>query len=252
VAAGAGALAVVNLALIVPLYWPVERTAGDPPITRAMSLNLYHHNRQHARVLALIREEKPDFVLLLEVTPEWARALRPLNQDYRYSRVLPHARDSGGMALYSRLPIESLEVPGQEDNRLPVRIALPSGNLTLLCAHPSSPSSSWDFGWRNVELDLMANWAAVQPGPLMVLGDLNTTSWSPYFADFMAASGLRDSRQGFGVQATWPALPAVLRIPIDHCLVSSQIAVFDRRVGPAVGSDHRPIIVDFTIVEPTE
>ena len=238
--------ALVNFVLIVPLYFGPDPPATDRPITRALSLNVHYYNRRYERTLKLIRDEEPDFVLLLEVTPDWIRALRVLYDRYPFSRLLPHG-DSSVAALYSRLPIEPLMVPGQDDNRLPVKLVLPSGTLTLLCAHPPSPSSPLEFEVRNRQLEAIARWASAQRGPLMVLGDLNTTSWSPYFSDFLAVSGLSDSRLGFGVQGTWPSLPLPLRIPIDHCLVSASVAVCARRVGAAVGSDHRPIIVDFTI-----
>jgi endonuclease/exonuclease/phosphatase (EEP) superfamily protein YafD len=82
----------------------------------------------------------------------------------------------------------------------------------------------------------------------MVLGDLNTTSWSPYFRDLVADSGLLDSRRGFGVEPSWPSfgLP-LLRIPIDHGLVSPAVSVLDRRIGPAAGSDHLPLVIDFAL-----
>lgn len=247
-AIGGAALALVNLVLIEPLYFGPELPAVDRPITRVMSLNVYYHNRRYQPTLELIRAEKPDIVLMLEVTPRWAAAMKELNKEYPYSRVLPKI-NAGGTALYSKLPLETLSVPGQDVNRMPVNVELPSGKLTLLCAHPSSPSTAIEFQIRNQQLGAMARWASVQTGPLMVLGDLNTTSWSPYFTDFLDESGLVDSRFGFGVQGSWPSLPPPLRIPIDHCLVTPSIAICDRRVGPAVGSDHRPIIVDFTIVQ---
>ena len=40
----------------------------------------------------------------------------------------------------------------------------------------------------------------------MLMGDMNCTSWSPYFQDMLTVSGLRDSRRGFGVEGSWPAL----------------------------------------------
>jgi endonuclease/exonuclease/phosphatase (EEP) superfamily protein YafD len=36
-------------------------------------------------------------------------------------------------------------------------------------------------------------------------------------------------------------LPLVT-IPLDHCLVSEEWHVSERRVGPHLGSDHRPVI----------
>ena len=79
------------------------------------------------------------------------------------------------------------------------------------------------------------------------MGDLNTTSWSPFFSDLIEESGLRDSRKGFGIQTTWPDGLFLLRIPIDHCLVSKDISVLDRRVGPSIGSDHFPVTVDLVL-----
>ncbi len=60
---------------------------------------------------------------------------------------------------------------------------------------------------------------------------------------------LLDSRRGFGVQRSWPtsmkvSILGTMRIPIDHALVSRDVKVLDRRVGPFIGSDHFPIMVD--------
>jgi endonuclease/exonuclease/phosphatase (EEP) superfamily protein YafD len=89
--------------------------------------------------------------------------------------------------------------------------------------------------------------ARKRTGALVLLGDLNTTSWSPHFRDLINTAGLKDSRAGFGIQPTWPAGTPPLWIPLDHCLVSPEIKVHDRRVGPNVGSDHFPVIVEFSL-----
>jgi endonuclease/exonuclease/phosphatase (EEP) superfamily protein YafD len=125
------------------------------------------------------------------------------------------------------------------------KLDLPPGKMTLVALHPSSPGSEWNHDARNAQLLAAAEIAAQQKGPVMMLGDFNTTSWSPVFSDVLATSGLRDSRLGFGVEPTWPGVPLPLRIPIDHCLVSPEIAITDRRVGPDIRSDHRPLVVDF-------
>jgi endonuclease/exonuclease/phosphatase (EEP) superfamily protein YafD len=79
------------------------------------------------------------------------------------------------------------------------------------------------------------------------MGDLNATPWSRPFHRFVGRSGLCDSRAGFGVQASFPAASALLRIPIDHVLVSCVIGVRNRRIGRDVGSDHLPVIVDLVL-----
>ena len=48
-------------------------------------------------------------------------------------------------------------------------------------------------------------------------------------------------------EPTWPTYNPLLWIPIDHCLVSPEIIVTDRQIGPDVGSDHYPIVVDLQL-----
>ena len=74
-----------------------------------------------------------------------------------------------------------------------------------------------------------------------------SSPWGAHFRRLVHDSGLRDSAQGRGVHPSWPAIDPLLRIPIDHCLLSPCIGLVDRRVGPDIGSDHYPLIVDFVL-----
>jgi endonuclease/exonuclease/phosphatase (EEP) superfamily protein YafD len=242
------ALAATNLLLIVPLYFgPAPRADVGRPL-RAMSFNVYYLNRDHGATLELILTELPDFVLLLEVTPEWAKALEFLKPDYPYQHVITR-EDSGGMAFYSRHKITHLRVVPLPS--IIVGLETPAGPVTIVGAHPPSPRSAQQFERRNFQLAKVGQMARDVAGAVVMLGDLNTTSWSPYFRDLLEGSGLRDSRRGFGVEPSWPWFGwSLLRIPIDHCLVSPEVSVLDRQIGPAVGSDHRPLIVEFAVPKP--
>jgi endonuclease/exonuclease/phosphatase (EEP) superfamily protein YafD len=105
------------------------------------------------------------------------------------------------------------------------------------------------FLLRNAQLQEAAMTMRQLPEPKILIGDLNTTVWSPYFSQLVEESGLRDARKGFGVVPTWPTdFPTpLMRIPIDHCLVSRDIRVVNIGAGPRVGSDHLPLIVDLGI-----
>jgi endonuclease/exonuclease/phosphatase (EEP) superfamily protein YafD len=79
------------------------------------------------------------------------------------------------------------------------------------------------------------------------MGDFNATPWSRPYRRLHNGTGTCDTRAGYGVQASYPADSWLLRIPIDHVLASCNVGVRDRRIGPDVGSDHLPVIVDLVL-----
>jgi len=78
-----------------------------------------------------------------------------------------------------------------------------------------------------------------------------TTPWSAVFGNLLKASNLRDSSRGRGVQPTWPARLPLFWIPIDHFLHSPELQVISKRTGPAVGSDHLPLLIEFNLKHKT-
>lgn len=245
-AGAAAAFALVNAMLIVPVYGG-GRAAAPRDVFRALSANLWIHNHSHERVRRFLRDTDADFVVLQEVTKDWHDALRDIMANYHCSAAEPFPGGFGVLVL-SRVPIERTEVARSGAAVLPsliIRVRLNGRLVTVIGLHPRSPTSPARTRRRNWQLDALARVVRRQEGPVLVLGDLNTTSWSGAFQDFLRATRLRDSRQGFGLQPTWPA-PAPM-ISIDHCLVSSEVIVHRRRVGRRIGSDHLPIVVDFSL-----
>lgn len=89
----------------------------------------------------------------------------------------------------------------------------------------------------------IADWAARQTDPVVVLGDLNATPWSHAFRSLVDEAGLVNSLRGRGLQPSCPAPLGLLGIPIDHLLHSPALATVERERGPAFGSDHRMLHV---------
>jgi endonuclease/exonuclease/phosphatase (EEP) superfamily protein YafD len=119
--------------------------------------------------------------------------------------------------------------------------------LTVLGTHPLRPGNKEYNRMRDVQLDATPAFLKQIETPILVLGDLNTTPWSFRFKRLLRDTGLLDSSKGRGIQPTWPTFWSFLRIPIDHCLHSPQLSILRKEIGPHVGSDHFPVIVDFAL-----
>ncbi|MGB2680209.1 MAG: endonuclease/exonuclease/phosphatase family protein, partial [Candidatus Competibacter sp.] len=119
--------------------------------------------------------------------------------------------------------------------------------LVVVGTHPLPPMNAGLARRRNEQLASLAEFARQTPDPLVMLGDLNITPWSPYFERLLADSGLRDGRGGHGLLPTWPVGWPMLWIPIDHVLVSDDVQIRRWQTGAVIGSDHYPVIVDFQL-----
>ena len=95
------------------------------------------------------------------------------------------------------------------------------------------------------------DWSAEVSGRRVVAGDLNATPWSHPFRRLLADGRLHNSQRGYGLELTFPAhATPLLQVSIDHVLYSDGFRVVDRRLGPALGSDHFPVVVDLALVVP--
>ena len=218
-------------------------------VVRIASINVFFVNRSHRRVLEFIRTAQPDAVVLLEVTSAWRAALAALECDYPYAHSAAEPSERSVLIL-SRRPLTCATVVHFEGMAEPALLAaLEFGGRTLriIAAHATWPMGLRNFSLRNRQLARIAQLARATPAPLIVIGDLNITARSPHFRELLAAGALQSAANGFGYQPTWPTFLPLFGIQIDHCLVSSGIAVQRFARGPRVGSDHRPIVVDLSL-----
>ena len=243
-----GLYALPNLFAIAPAYFqPGFVNHSAAPTIRALLMNVNIFNTEYERVRKFIQSTNPDFVLVQEVNLGWAEALKPLSA--RYPFVARRAReDNFGIALYSRTPYKDVRITSIGHPGFPAVVAtlrVHGNDLTIIGMHPPPPLWAEFREAGRAMLHALARLVTQREGPVMVLGDLNTTPWSPLFGDLLEDSGLRDSRRGFGIQATWPIFLPFALIPLDHCLISKGLTIANRCTGPYVGSDHYPVIIDF-------
>jgi len=102
---------------------------------------------------------------------------------------------------------------------------------------------------RDVESDLARAWVDTGAGPLVVLGDFNTPVESGIFRDHWGDLTDAFSVAGFGLGMT--KYNGWIRARIDHVLTNDDWHVDHARVGADAFSDHRPLLVDLTLVGAT-
>jgi len=239
-----GITVAVNVAIIAPLYFGPDVAKDAGPTMRIMTANLLAGNRTKPNLLALIQKESPDILVFQEVTPGWARVLSVLKKEYPYSFFEPRS-DHFGIVLMSRLPTKSMRTTDLGMSHVPsieATVFLQGTPIHFIGTHTLPPMGAQNARTRNNHLALLADKSAATSGARVLMGDLNCTPWSPYFHDLLRHAELRNSQRGFGIQPTWRS-----QLPIDHVLCSDEILVLDRRVGPKIGSDHQPVIVDLAI-----
>jgi endonuclease/exonuclease/phosphatase (EEP) superfamily protein YafD len=253
-AAAALLVAAVNTVPIVPLYLAPDEAAHPAPARslRLMSFNVFGFNHQHERVLDYIRRERPDVLVLLEITPDWVPMVRELAAQYPYQWINA-GDDATGIAMMSR------ERPSAAATVELARRGAPSYVLTferegtalsVLGTHLSWPLGPRASATRNRQLEDMARLAHASPHPLVVMGDLNITPFSSRFAKTLRDGGLQRCVPGAGLMPTWPARVVPLYLAIDHCLASAGVQAWNFRTGEYLASDHYPILVEVAAVSP--
>ncbi|MDP2148833.1 MAG: endonuclease/exonuclease/phosphatase family protein [Parvibaculum sp.] len=232
---------------LLPYLIPAATAAPDEKSFKILQANTLYLNKNPQALEHLIAVEKPDIIALSEVNSAFAQMLSGLKEEYPYQLVEPKDHDARGLALLSRHPTSGMETISFADVYVPAQLAqisIGTAELVLASVHPRTPLHGLDL--RDADFAVMADrfaQIATDKTPFIITGDFNATPFCPALRKLKRNLNLSDARRGYGLQQTWPVwLPAPLRIPIDHVLVSRGVSVLDYRLGPSVGSDHLPTI----------
>lgn len=261
--AGTSALALT----LLPFYLPssqVKEIADGSKTYKLLVMNVLTRNRQKSDVTGYIKKMNPDFFALLETDRRWVNAVRnELGEEWKHQKVRARG-DNFGILFFSKIPFESCQLVyyGSKklaEGQIQQGRAIPSiaakfddhGKFfRIVATHPLPPLGGDYFNHRNAAMMDLAEevGGSGSKDVTLICGDLNCTPWSPWFSDLLEKSGLKNSAEGNGLGVSWtPFSTPLLGLPIDHVLVGKKINVFSRKIGPRLGSDHRPILVKFQL-----
>jgi endonuclease/exonuclease/phosphatase (EEP) superfamily protein YafD len=208
------------------------------------------------RVAEFLEEAKPDIVCLVEVTNRFADQLETLTAASYPHRVF-YAGGIDGKGLLSKYPITSQELFAWEDGRPFLRATLDvlHESVELFVVHFSPTVGILDRGAAaGRDLDKLVKLVHLDSSTL-IAGDFNTTMRSPSHA-LLNLAGFRDSfiEAGSGIGPTFPVFGRYFGLPIgcfmriDYVWHGSSFWAEQAKVGPDLGSDHLPVIVDLRLL----
>jgi endonuclease/exonuclease/phosphatase (EEP) superfamily protein YafD len=215
-----------------------------------LQYNVRYDNVRGAELAEWIVAQRPDVVVLQEVTPAILSQLKLVDLTYPYRFFAPEEHPFG-MVFFSRLPLVQAQRTKTPDGwnhytQLELQSLKHHIPIDMMELHTIPPMGSERTKERNEHMLHVAQMMADLPPShaKIMVGDMNITPYSPWFADVEQRSTLNNIMRGVSIEGTWPSfLPSWMRIPIDHMLVSDQIEVLERRVEQDLGSDHMPVII---------
>jgi vancomycin resistance protein VanJ len=232
-------------------------TSNNPTGTsvRVMTVNMHYSKADPNSLEDLIFSSDSDIVAI----QEW--------QGYEKSvlRFDPawHVHNSLGQFLASRYPIQKVvqlgeDSTGKHASTIHYELDTTVGVVHLFSTHLASTRDSIyntlhenpkgptevraNSILRRAQSEFVAGKASECKGPVLIVGDFNTPSESTIFADVW--NGYTDAFSAAGWGWGYTFIGAKTTVRIDHILARNGWTCTKCRVGPFVGSPHRPVIAD--------
>ena len=243
-------------------WYSIRLPSANTANYKVISANVWVDNTDASRTLDFVKKEQPDLALFMEVNDVMGQQL-----EEALTTILPYSSNQLtpyrlGTVLYSKTPLSNVQL--QKFNtrsavNMTAQVEALGKSISVVGIHPFPPVRPDMFADRNQAFAAVSEYVKAQSDPVILAGDFNTTMWSPYYRRLVRKTGLKNSRDGFGILPTWPsslsylrlpklkALTRLVQIPIDHCLASRSLKVVGMHTGPNLGSDHLPIVVDFQL-----
>jgi endonuclease/exonuclease/phosphatase (EEP) superfamily protein YafD len=235
----AAVLTALTLALVLlPLAYRAPHAPDRATELKLVTLNLFVGNRDVEGAARLLESEQADIVVLQEADGIHAALIERLRGTY------PHAYCPDrvcSLALLSRrmwLKVGKEDVPPRRPLLVWARFQVSGRSVRVMGIHMPYP---FEARRQAEHTEWLAAYLKRQVEPIILAGDLNLTPFSWKFTRLLHETGLETHLlAGF----SWPAHRYAPVVLLDHVLTTPGFATVTARVGPPVGSDHRPVVVE--------
>lgn len=235
---------------------PPPAEAPAPGAIRVVSFNAWGRNGRQELAIEMLTGLDADIIALQEVFGRSSGLADALSDTHPFA----DACGLGSTRIVSRLPVlRSGCLPqGAAEPAAATRRALPFPAVWAEIDTPDGPVKvvSVHFNWPALQGGHADQRALLrefirqhEPETMLVTGDFNLADPS-FMMRRMDASLAPLQRVSHG-RRTWPSRPfsPVPLIGIDHAFLGSGLAAHRVATGPHGGSDHRPLVVDFRVLD---
>lgn len=237
---------------------------SDAATLKVMTHNVFGLNYDVQRIADVIAQENPDIVALQEYFPEQEKLDGLIKATYPYS-VRCQGGKRANLGLYSKIPFDkemsASDCPSdaygkQRTAHIIAGFTLSDGtHFSVMTTH-----MDWPFPVDRQRDEYAAAEEAIKGviGPLIVVGDFNSTPWSYVMKSFETETGLKRETRNL---ITYPLLLTVpnrlvhgglLRVvpflPLDQ-VFQRGVAVTELHRAEATGSDHLPVVFTFAVTK---
>jgi len=207
------AVLVLFLALFGVRFLPRSVPPSSGTAIRVMTFNQLFTNERVADIIREIRVQDADVVGLQEFSDQTAEAIKTeLIGEYPYQFLEPG--NQSGLGLISRYPFQTQGID-ESGHGQRVTIQLAGQTVTIISLHLTAPYieshrsrrlfslpiiTDYDTSAPNRQIDRLLAGIAKIDGPLIVMGDFNTSDREPHYAKLAAVmhDAFRETNRGLG------------------------------------------------------
>jgi len=204
---------VLFLALFGARFLPRSAPPASGTAIRVMTFNHLFSNEQVANIIREIRAQDADLVGLQEFSEQTAEAIKTeLIGEYPYQFLEPG--NQNGLGLISRYPFLTQGIDESRHGQR-VTIQLEGQTVTIISLHLAAPYieshtsrrlfslpiiTGYDTSAPNRQIDRLLAGIEKIDGPLIIMGDFNTSDREPHYAKMAAVlhDAFRETNWGLG------------------------------------------------------
>jgi endonuclease/exonuclease/phosphatase (EEP) superfamily protein YafD len=240
-------------------YFELSASAADNYLKneiKVVGVNLWYKNTQTNLMTDFFNDEDPDILMLAEFTDVQYEEMREyLSNKFPYStlQIDGLSRPYTGKAIFSQFPLDKkvIEDPINSEIFLFAQTKAYNKNIDLLMVHTTAPVNTEFFDSRNEQLSFLGNELIGEiEEPAIVMGDFNTSPWTPRFIkmdnqlsdqDF---SRIRNNSFVFSWQ--YQGFPR-LKSHIDHTYLTTELSKKSYELKDFPGSDHKAQVLTISV-----